>query len=646
MSAAEIPHRVKEMILKQLGRSSFVIRRDQRLPEAVLQKDLPELPLDFHELAATMPDSVKSELNDDVDQICQGRLTLLGQHWPEKSIDDWSLDPESLKHWRWHEYTFDIPRAADDSPGDVKFVWELSRLQHLQVLALGASVLGREDARKLCLEYLDGWLTENPPYNGLGYACGIELASRVVSMLVIITCLGASTIGDKLATRLWSALITHGRWLARFPSLHSSANNHLVAESAALFVLGSVAPGLPGAEKWKTAGWTRLVTEAERQILPDGVGAEQSPTYLAYTMEWLLLARAIHVSSAGDDETKIDDALERGALFIASITDVSGNTPFVGDCDDGVVLRPALTNNNYLASIVAATACCLQSGKLSHPAFAPDLRTHMLTRNPLPESTFTFGNVVFSNGGYSVIRSNENGAEIFVMFDHGPLGFAETAAHGHSDALAVWVHLNGKPVLVDFGTYRYNADDGWRSWARRTAAHNTITINGASQSQATGPFNWGARANGRLIEHNMQVENPHCRASHDGYVGRWNVTHERQVDLDGSAKLVISDDVTGQGTHSISLNFHFSAQVEVKPKNDNEYAIYCDHELIATMSFDCPGLTPDVVTQTDKLSPGPGAVSTEYNVLQSSTSITLSGQVSLPYSCRTTLKVTGPVKGN
>ena len=641
MSAAEIPHRIREAFLRQIGRFSFVVRRDHRLPTAILREDLPELPLNLHGLNRKLSHVGKSELNDDIDRICKHRLTLLGQQWPEGASSDWSLDPESGKHWRWHEYTFDIPRRSGQGPGDVKFVWELSRLQHLQVLALGAHVLGREDARELCLEYLDAWLRDNPPYQGLGYACGIELASRLISILVIVTCLGASMINEEFIARLWHALITHGRWIARFPSLYSSANNHLVAESAALFILGSISPKLPDAGDWRRIGWARLVEEAGRQILTDGVGAEQSPTYLAYTMEWLLLARAVYVSVHGTTETELDIALRRGAFFVASIADVNGNVPFIGDCDDGVVLRPKLQECNYLGSVVTATATCLQRGELLHPAFMPDLRSHMLTSNSVPESTLKLKSTVFPNGGYSIIRSSGKSKEVFLMLDHGPLGFAETAAHGHADALAIWLHLNGRPILIDFGTYRYNADAGWRAWARSTAAHNTVELNGESQSDMTGPFNWGKRARVRLLEHSIHGAKQFCRASHDGYADTQQITHERQVEVDGSALVAINDSLVGQGTHTIKLNFHFSKQVHIESLKDGEFAIRCNEGLIATIDFACPELVSNLIRQESELRPGPGAMSPEYNKLQSSASIVVSGRVQLPYSCRTTIRIKG-----
>jgi uncharacterized heparinase superfamily protein len=642
MSLAEIPHRIKELFLRQVGRTAYVIERDQRLPEALSHQDLPELPFNLTGLAKRLSPADKSELEKDVDRICRHQLTLLGQQWPEGASCDWSLDPDSGEHWRWHEYAFDIPRRSGQGPGDVKFVWELSRLQHLQVLALGAYVLGRDDARNLCVEYLDAWICDNPPYQGLGYACGIELASRVVSMLFIVSCLGASTFSEAMTVRLWRTLIVHGRWIARFPSLHSSANNHLVAESAALFVLGSVAPQCPDASYWQETGWSRLVTESGRQILSDGVGAEQSPTYLAYTMEWLLLARVVYSSTKNIAETALDDALSRGASFIALIADAKGNVPFVGDCDEGVVLRPKLKESNYPVSVVTAIAGCLQSGELLHPAFVADGRSHLLTSNALPDSGLALESALFPDGGYSVIRSVGQGKEVYLLLDHGPLGFAETAAHGHADALAVWLHIDGQPILGDFGTYRYFADAGWRAWARSTAAHNTVEVDGLSQSEMTAQFNWQRRAAAQLLHHDLRGQEQSCSASHDGYLSTLGVKHERRVEVEGGSFVQIEDRITGPGAHMLRLNFHFSAEVEIELLQDDKFAIRIGKELIATIMFDCPGMDSSALRQDGEMQPGPGAISPEYNRLRPAWSIIVSGSVQLPFTCQTTINVIQP----
>src|SRR5206468_2763125 len=77
--------------------------------------------------------------------------------------------------------------------------------------------------------------------------------------------------------------------------------------------------------------------------------------------------------------------------------------------------------------------------------------------------------------------------------DGGPHGFRSMAAHGHADALSLELRVDSVDVLADPGTYCYHGEPEWRSYFRSTLAHNTIEVDGASQSVEGGPFLWTSR---------------------------------------------------------------------------------------------------------------------------------------------------------
>ena len=58
-----------------------------------------------------------------------------------------------------------------------------------------------------------------------------------------------------------------------------------------LIVGTALAPDIPNARQLRTKSIENMYMELSRQILPDGVGAEQSPSYAAFTIEMLLTAR-------------------------------------------------------------------------------------------------------------------------------------------------------------------------------------------------------------------------------------------------------------------------------------------------------------------------------------------------------------------
>ena len=185
---------------------------------------------------------------------------MLGRTWPAGARTDWTLDPETGERWP-DVYTFDIDFRIGSARRDVKLAWELGRLQHLQLIAAQWRLTGDARCRDACLADLAHWIDNNPPYRGIAYASGIELACRVASLLTITGLLGPDTIEDPLRSALWTTLSLHGAWLARYPSLYSSANNHRVAEVGGLALLGCLAPELPDAGVWRDYARTALDPE-------------------------------------------------------------------------------------------------------------------------------------------------------------------------------------------------------------------------------------------------------------------------------------------------------------------------------------------------------------------------------------------------
>jgi hypothetical protein len=135
---------------------------------------------------------------------------------------------------------------------------------------------------------------------------------------------------------------------------------------------------------------------------------------------------------------------------------------------------------------------------------------------------------LFEAGGYTIARETIGGRRAHLVFDHGPLGYRSLAAHGHADALAVWLSLDGMPVFIDAGTYLYFSGRETRTRLRESPTHNTLSIDGASQSRASAAFSWSSRADARLVGAELEgawtVE-----GAHGGYARRFGVEHRRRV---------------------------------------------------------------------------------------------------------------------
>ena len=553
MSAPEVAHRVNEQTKRLVSRffhPRFTIASGMDKPLPVF----PGLMNGVRDLADAP--GLLNSWREVANRVQEGRLIFFGTEWPKlDGPGKWHVDPITGRMWPSKVYCFSVPYRHAPDYGDVKYVWELNRLQYLQPVAALAAVTGDSDLARLCANEIESWIDANPPFDGVNWQSGIELALRIVSIVILTTLIGEEGFTSVQKRKVLGTLAAHGYWLMRYPSRFSSANNHLIAEAGGLYLLGMLMPGLRQAARYAEYGQHVLHEEVLRQICDDGVGAEQSPTYEAFVLEWLLLCGEVGNRMGKPFSDAYWQRIGKAGEFLRWITDSAGNQPRIGDDDEGRVFYFNSEPDGYVSSILGCVATALRRPDIASPSVDVQL-CHVLFGQPEPNSDPPTGTRQFATGGYTVRRWMEKGAESLLVVDHGPLGYLSIAAHGHADALSVWLHVNGQPVLIDAGTYLYHACGGWRDHFRSSGAHNTLAIEGENSSQITSPFNWGQKAGTKLLSFNDMPDEWHLEAEHDGYVGRFGVRHRRRLEWEGPDTFVITDCLAGSGpSRSVEIGF-------------------------------------------------------------------------------------------
>ena len=612
MPPREWAHRVREQVRK---------RQDRRKTWPMgwnAQWELPAWPTDSGFLRENTSGKARKQLRKEAETLFHGPIPMLGTEWAASQRRQWLLDPVTQQSWP-DTYTYDIEYRQGPTNQDPKFCLEFNRLQHLQILALAGHVLDEPKYTRACLDDLDHWLQNVRPFHTLAWSCGVECASRVLSLLLIIGLVGRQEIPPDLARRLQHSLTAHAWWLERYPSLYSSANNHRLAELTGLVVLGCLWTQHPHASVWRE-NLAELCREAHQQILPDGGGAEQSLTYQAYAMEWLLTAH--FATQHFGQPSRMGTRLVQGARFLQTFADRAGHFPAIGDDDESAVVRVTLHNEHYIHSICGLTSGLFDQADCTTSHSTQDLRAALFgvhVQSAQPQASKA---TVFEETGYTVLRRSADYRETLVVFDHGPLGYAYTAGHGHADALSVWLHLDGEPLLIDSGTYRYNGLPQWRQWARSTAAHNTVTVNHQDQSLQAGPFNWGPRAQCTLLQSNgLQGQ---VSAEHTGYA-TLGFTHRRTVHLSPQGVLHIEDQLLGTDTCTAHSYLHFAPHITVQAATPHSWNLLKDDRIIATVQ--CTGSEVSGTIHRDGEHPGPGTCSPHYNILAATDCLVLRVQV-------------------
>ncbi|GCL65109.1 hypothetical protein AQPW35_41900 [Rubrivivax pictus] len=622
MGVAELAHRLREALRRQstrwLRQGWAAYAHEPQLPAV-----LPGLKDRVH----MSDEALRTAIAQGAKRFRQGQFTALGVHWPAGSISMafdaslWTLDPCTGKSWPGSErYCFDIAYRLERGIGDVKYVWEFGRLQFLPLLAADAALNGCTPSLEAVGSAIDSWYENNPPFRGIHWAELLNVAIRAINLLVAL-----SLCGDRLrpATlgRARAMLAAHARLLALFPSLHSSANNHLVAECAAEYLIAVAVPELPDAGHARAAARAQLVTQCLKQILPDGWPAEQSPSYGAFTAEFILLASVVAEAASEPFATEVAQRLDAFAMHVVALANRHGVVPPLCDNDEGRVLTSGEHEADYPMSIAAAI--CAVHGRALAGEGLPGLRLRdAIFGRPGLGPTPVMGTSLFADGGCSVDRRQVAGRACLLTFDHGPLGYLSIAAHGHADALSVTLDVDGDPMLVDPGTYLYHSGGQWRDWFRSTRAHNTLNLQGADQSTMAGPFNWSAKADARLESTGGQAAWP-WRASHDGYMRRFGLRHERTiVALDDGYQ--ITDRLLGKAPAPVTevvfqLGLAYSAV-----RDGSGFIVHNRTGPVARLVFEAQG---DLLCQRGGAMGAGGWVSPRFGVRQESDRISWCGHV-------------------
>ena len=238
-------------------------------------------------------------------------------------------------------------------------VWFLNRHTHLVTLAQAYAVTGREEFAVEIVEELNGWLAEcHYPY-GLPWATSMEAAMRLLAWTFVYRFLGDKRPGcfnERFAQEFFTAVKQHFEHVKFNRSRFSSANNHALAELAALLCAKETFPLLFEEEKDDFA--EELMNEAQKQFSDSGVNLEQAFSYHAFSLE--LLCAAASQSQAFLHKSR--EFFFKAAIFLNQAKDLMSLCGEYGDSDEAAATGIIPRDEDYYSSVA----------KLSYALSDPD----------------------------------------------------------------------------------------------------------------------------------------------------------------------------------------------------------------------------------------------------------------------------------
>jgi len=538
--------------------------------------------------------------------------------------------------------------------GDVKYLWEPNRHLELVTLAQAWHLTGEERYALGCRTLLDSWFSQCPYPRGINWCVSLEHAVRLVNWSFAWFLLGAEDSplfageeGRAFRTRWLESIYQHCHFIPRHWSRHSSANNHLLGEATGLFVGALTWPLWRESAEWLRQGRAELEREALAQTYADGVNKEQAIWYHHAVADMMLVAGLVARANEQDFGQEYWARLEVMLEFIASVMDVGGNVPMIGDADQGMLVKfvacAAAEECEVFRSLLSTGAILFRRPAMRAKGGVFDDKTRWLLGD---EAEGTFARIdaskafpvrrAFPEGGYFILGEDlETAREVRIVADTGPLGYLAIAAHGHADALAFTLSVAGKPILVDPGTFSYSAMP-WRRYFRSTSAHNTVVVDGRDQSEFGGSFLWLEHANAVVDTFYAAGDEQTLTAHHDGYRRLSDPVRHRRTwrYTAGVATMGITDELACSSSHSVAIYWHFAPECAVAIEGNSVVA----NREGARVVLRCPnGLAPTLVTGSDE--PPLGWHSAGLDTKVPATTAVFGGQIAGNALFRTELRV-------
>lgn len=543
-------------------------------------------------LKSTMPEAVGATI-DAADRILAHEFDLLGSGRfvpvdPDRPPGtngyrpiDWSLDPvrnlrfpKDFPHGAWD------PAAMRPGNADIKLPWELARCQHWPLLGQAWTLTGDFRYAQEVASQLDDFMAANPVGTGINWTCTMDVALRALNWAIGLQLVrDCPVLEDAFWRRAYGSLFDHGGFIfGNLENKYEVTSNHFLSNVVGLYYLASVFRETREGEPWNAFCRDALEQEMAVQVLPDGADYESSIPYHRLVTE-LFLGAARLADFRGEPLSEGFRARLKAMVdFLAGTLRPDGLMPQVGDADDGrlhILSRYGTWNPQDARHLFGPAACVLgESRWLVHAGpdgswetawWGFDVSGLEFRENDLPDSVRHY-----PDAGVAVAR--RGGA--YLLITNGVVGTKGFGNHKHNDQLGFELHLGGRPLIVDPGSYVYTSDPTARNLFRGTAYHSTLMIDGVEQNEMNPEwlFRLFESARAETIAFEDLGNEIRYTGHHHGYSRLEHpVVHERTFRYrSGDEALLIMDRLTGRGGHLCRWHFHLAPGVSATPAAPGE----------------------------------------------------------------------------
>lgn len=336
--------------------------------------------------------------------------------------------------------------------------------------------------------------------------------------------------------------------------------NHLFANAKALIFAGGYFSGID-AERWLSKGFSILDNELKEQILSDGGNFELSPMYhqiiLADILDLVNLSDSYSISQLHERSESWRSVAAQMLAWAKLMNHPDGEVSFFNDSSIGIA--PKLD-------------------KLFEYAGLLNIKDYELSPSI---SSSTLKGTYLNGAGYTVIE----GDDIKAILDTAKIGPDYIPGHAHADTLSFELSLFGQRVFVNSGTGEYGVSEE-RLRQRKTAAHNTVDVDGYDSSEVWSGFRVARRAYPSGFKINTTGSDEiNVLCSHGGYKRlKGKVVHSRNWTFKHN-KITIKDSLLGKYLRATS-HIHLHPEVLITSQGDKSITLQLISGHIIHVTFD------------------------------------------------------------
>lgn len=513
------------------------------------------------------------------------RLIALGDDISSRKFEVFGATIKPDMPWPWHEdwrfgkvwpllpfkkYNFYENRQL---PYDIKFPWELSRLNMVVLLLQAAILKPSSQFIEEALDILTDWQEKNPLAHGVNWV-PMEASMRAINLVLVLELCNFLTHAPQdavihLRKKILELLICHGEFIWRTREYTGVPGNHYSANLVALLLIGAHFQNIYyPARQWYQLAQRSIPVEIERQFTSDGVNFEKSVAYHRLVTELYVIAM-VAMDRLGDPlAPKLKVRLRQAAYYAASCRRPDGWSVNVGDSDDATALAfDACHPRDHAALIHLCGVYFADSYLLNVSDLNSFSALWLLGRKanlfPVGQTDHDKAHIQhFREGGVVVWQYRGN----YLWVDVGEVGQNGLGGHGHNDLLSFELALDGQAIIIDPGTYLYTGDLSSRRWFRGTAAHNTVMVDNEELASLLGHWRIANTAKPFDVCSSNKEGNLLVSVSHTGFQHLTGpVDHKRTFRIEeNNFILIIDDDFHCKDRHQIARRLHFPPEAAIE----------------------------------------------------------------------------------